>query len=133
MVTKEDLRKCRDIKLQLNSIIEQIREIRIAMAAPKTSNFSSVPGGYGGSDGFLDAMARAEQLKKLYWGKYKELLELQTNIEEEAAQLSGEEQALLRWYYFTGCTWEQTAEKLHYSRSQVHRKHNEILKKLAPR
>ena len=132
MITKHELRRCRNMKLQALSIREQLQELRAAMTAPKTSKFSSIPCGYGGSDSFIDTMDKIDKLRKRYREKYSELLDFQMDIEDEIDKLSEEEQALLRWYYFAGCTWEQTAERLHYSRSQIYRKHNEILEKLAP-
>ena len=42
----------------------------------------------------------------------------------------GTARILLEYRYLQGCTWEQIAEKLHYSTMQIHRIHNRAPEKL---
>ena len=66
----------------------------------------------------------------------KEQLDRLENIRKEIslaiAEIDGDDlQAVLMWHYLNYCTFDQTAEKMHYHRATVCKKHKIALDKLA--
>lgn len=58
------------------------------------------------------------------------LLELRDEIERAIEHLPPRERMLMRYYYIDCMTWEQVAERMHYSRQHTLRLHGAILGKL---
>ena len=58
------------------------------------------------------------------------LLELRDEIERVIEHLPPRERMLMRYYYIDCMTWEQVAERMHYSRQHTLRLHGLILTKL---
>ena len=121
MITKYDLRKCKNIKLEMLELQERIAEINSVMTAPKIPRLSAAPSGGGNSDALCEAIDKLDTLRGLY---YKKLGVLAT------MQLPADEQMLIRLYYFSNYTWTQVAARMGYEWAQIHRKHKAILEKL---
>lgn len=130
MITKYDLRKCKNIKLEMLELQERIAEINSVMTAPKIPRLSAAPSGGGNSDALCEAIDKLDTLRGLYYKKLGVLAAMQLSIETAIEKLSADEQMLIRLYYFSNYNWTQVAVRMGYEWAQIHRKHKAILEKL---
>lgn len=132
MLTKQELRRYKYIKADIEHLKEQIQELRSLITVPKIQRLEGVPGaGSGEHDKLGMALSKIEKLESLYRQKIDELLELQLTIEAEIGKLGEQEQALIRLYYFRGRTWDETAAEMGYARRHITRLHGRALERLA--
>ncbi len=132
MLTKYDLRKYKNIKAEILELQERINELASIMTAPRVPKLTGMPGGsHSEHDKLGLAVAKLERLRSLYFEKLGVLADLQLKIEAAIEKLPSDEQMLLRLYYFSGYTWEQVAVRLGLNWRSVHRRHADILEKLA--
>lgn len=132
MLTKYDLRKCKNIKAEMLELQERINELSSIMTVPRIPQLTGMPGGsHSEHDKIGNAVAKAEALRSLYFKKLGALADLQLTIETAIEQLPADDQMLIRLYYFSGYTWEEVAARMGYEWAQIHRKHRAILERLA--
>lgn len=132
MLTKYDLRKCKNIKAEMLELQERINELSSIMTVPRIPQLTGMPGGsHSEHDKIGNAVAKAEALRSLYFKKLGVLADLQLTIETAIEQLPADDQMLIRLYYFSGYTWEEVAARMGYEWAQIHRKHRAILERLA--
>ncbi len=132
VLTKYDLRKCRNLKKVMLDLQDRITELESMMTAPRIPQLTGMPGGsHSEHDKIGNAVAKADKLRNLYYDKWNLLMDLQFNIEKEIAQLPADDQMLLRLYYFSCYTWVEVAARMGYEWAQIHRKHRAILERLA--
>lgn len=134
MLTKKQLRRYKNLKLEINLLQEQKKNIELWLQHPaaKTARPDKEPAGkhrreHGSVE---DAMIQLENLEQHYDHALCELLDLLTTIETEINKLNEKEQLLIKLHYMKGYTWEKTAETLGYEIRQVYRLHGHILLKL---
>lgn len=132
MLTKYDLRKCKNIKAEMLELQERINELASIMTVPRIPQLTGMPGGsHSEHDKIGNAVAKAEALRSLYFKKLGVLADLQLTIETAIEQLPADDQMLIRLYYFSGYTWVEVAARMGYEWAQIHRKHRAILERLA--
>ena len=127
-------------KIRLKAIRSQAKEMQLlletitAMRATVGAKITNANGGIGGGqpDG-TDTERTVEKiiaLEQKYYHKLRTYADERELIENALAVLEPNERALIRLYYFDCLTWEDTAERLHYSYQHVHRLHASALIKL---
>lgn len=130
-MTKEQLRAYRTIKLERDKLKEMLEEFEATMYAPATQKLSSQPrGGSGVSDPTSSTALKHKNLIAQYRQKVNELTDAMLEIEKAIEPLDSTERTLIRLYYMKGLTWEEVCVEMHYSWSEIHRKHRKILSKL---
>lgn len=131
MITKNELRLYRQLKKEARELAEQIEELELTMIAPSCQQITGMPVYHSADhDKIANVVAKAEQMRKVYFDKMNILLDLQADIEAAVDKLGPKERRLIRLYYFAGLTWEEVAVQLDYAWRQTHRLHNICLKKL---
>lgn len=71
-----------------------------------------------------------EELRTVYDEKREELAAKLKRIEDAIESLEPIERRVLRLRYIEGLEWYQVSARVHYSLSDVHRKHSHALEKL---
>ena len=131
MITKNELRLYRQLKQEAKELSEQIEELEMTMIVPGCQQITGMPVYHSEDhDKIANVLAKAEQMRKVYFDKVDVLLDLQEKIEVAVAKLEPKERRLIRLYYFAGLTWEEVAVQMDYAWRQTHRLHNICLKKL---
>lgn len=93
-----------------------------------TTVFSHVPGGGVESDRIGRAVAEMDALRQSFAAKLEERGQLRQKIESALDTLPEERLGLLlRYRYVGGLTFEQIAEKMHYSDKQIGRLHRQAV------
>lgn len=132
MITKNELRLYRQLKKEAKELAEQIEELELTMIVPGCQQITGMPMYHSADhDKIANVVAKAEQMRKVYFDKMNILLDLQADIEAAIEKLEPEERRLIRLYYFTGITWEEVAVQMNYCWQHVHKLHRNILVKLA--
>ena len=121
-MTKYELRQYRDISRE----IEQLREQHAGMIKIVKAH-DGQPHGSGISDPTSMAAVMMAAISGKIDRKMKELLDLRCRIEQAIDSLPPRERMLMRYYYIDCMTWEQVAERMHYSRQHTLRLHGSIL------
>ncbi len=133
-MTKEKLKEYRDLKLEVDSIKKQIKDLETDLYSTNASQIGKVSGG-----GFRRGVTYQEvkvdekdELLKYYRKKLKSRNKKMLAIEKAIgnAALTTRERTLLRLYYLQGKTWEKVAEEMGISWATVHRIHPSALQKL---
>lgn len=131
-LTKNDLKLCRDLRLKLNRIKAEIRQIDEDLRSPNTSRpWKARNNTYSAitiTDTLLD---KKDKLYSIYREKARCLYALTLQIEKYLLFLSPTDGALLRLYYIMGKTWPQVSEFMEYSEPQIYRLHRNLLRKMA--
>lgn len=103
------------------------RERSLAQRLSRT--FSESSGSSGNST--EDALIRLAVTERQTQEKLRELVRIREEITEAIQQIEDNDlQAVLVWHYLNYFTFEQTAEKMHYSIRNVKYKHKQALDKL---
>lgn len=114
----------RKLKLQIDSYLEQIRQLDDDLQSPKTTQPGRVSGGKQSVVTEVDVkIDEKDELYAFYVDKVSLLKRELWQIEQAIDKLPQRENTLLRLYYIQGKTWEQVAEKMNYSVSHIHRLH----------
>ena len=130
-MTEQDLKKYSNIKKELNQINERIQELEHAKYSISSPIWSDMPaGGHGDHDKIGAMLTRIEEQTEMYWDKYKNLLDIQSNIEASIEKLDPIERTVLRYKYFEGKTFEDIADIINYSFMTVRRIHKRSIEKL---
>lgn len=127
----EKLKQYRSNEAEIVRLEEEIAFWR-SRAEKTTVTFSLAPGG---GDGDGTRIERAiESMEELEYDLLKKLEAAVWLRRKVGALIDGVEQPELRELlmrrYIDGLTWEQVAEKMHYSYRQICRKHGDALKAL---
>lgn len=124
-MTKYELRQYRDISRE----IEQLREQQAGLIR-LVKEHDGQPRGSGVSDPTGKAGATMATISSRIDGLLVRLLELRDEIERAIEHLPPRERMLMRYYYIDCMTWEQVAERMHYSVRRVMQIHGNALQKL---
>lgn len=130
-MTKERLRKYRDLRLELNQIEQKVETMESTLFSPKIQRITGMPSAPSG-DGNAKESLMAEHIELLEYYKVKkaELKAEQLAIEKAIESLEYRDRTVLRLYYIDGLTWEQVCVLVSYSWRQVHNIHSAALTKL---
>ena len=108
---------------------EQYRWKCLAMKV--TQNFSPAPGGSESGSPIERPMDKVDELERKITQAIDELADVRKEIEDVLGQLEDEKlRRLMEYRYIDGLTWEQVAEKMHYSWRHTCRLHGEALDKI---
>ena len=78
-----------------------------------------------------DALIRLAVTERQTQEKLKNLVKIREEISEAIQQIEEPDlQAVLVWHYLNYFTFEQTAEKMHYDKRTIQRKHQKALDKI---
>lgn len=130
-IDKIRLKAFRSQAREMQLLLETIAAMRATVGA-KITNANGDIGGGGQPDG-TDTERTVEKiiaLEQKYNSKRRSYVEERLIIEDALNILEPNERALIRLYYFDLHTWEETAERLHYSYQHIHRLHASALSKL---
>ncbi|MDD6988756.1 DUF1492 domain-containing protein [Ruminococcus sp.] len=126
-MTKEELKQYRSIRHEIQSIKDEINELENQIQSVRAVTISDMPKGGSHTD-FTDVIAKIDELKRALHIKMSQALVVQERIEGVIDKLDNPiEQALLRYRYILGYTWEQVCVKMDYSWMQIHRLHSKSL------
>lgn len=108
---------------------EQYRWKCLAMKV--TQNFSPTPGGGESGSPIERPMDKVDELERKITQAIDELADIRMEIEAVLGQLEDDTlRELMEYRYIDGLTWEQVAEKMHYSWRHTCRLHGEALAKI---
>ena len=108
---------------------EQYRWKCLAMKV--TENFSPTPGGGESGSPIERPMDKVDELERKITQAIDELADIRMEIEAVLGQLEDDTlRKLMEYRYIDGLTWEQVAEKMHYSWRHTCRLHGEALAKI---
>lgn len=108
---------------------EQYRWKCLAMKV--TQNFSPTPGGGESGSPIERPMDKVDELERKVTQAIDELADIRMEIEAVLGQLEDDTlRELMEYRYIDGLTWEQVAEKMHYSWRHTCRLHGEALAKI---
>lgn len=108
---------------------EQYRWKCLAMKV--TQNFSPTPGGGESGSPIERPMDKVDELERKITQAIDELADIRMEIEAVLGQLEDDTlRELMKYRYIDGLTWEQVAEKMHYSWRHTCRLHGEALAKI---
>lgn len=132
---EETLRNYRAIKAELEQLAEWLEEIEATLLYPKPQRLTGMPSApTKDNDGALVSMAaRHMELQLRYTAKQAELHQAILDAENAIETLNPIDRRILRYKYFEGLTFEQIAEKMHYSRQGITKRHRQALDRLERR
>lgn len=130
-MTKERLRRCRDLLKEKKQLEEQLETIEGALNNPKIQQLKQTPRAPAQGNAVEDLIAKHLELLDCYRDKLAELTMEQLAIEEVIERLPTRERKVLRAYYIRGLTWEEVAVDVGYTWRHVHRVHSSALQLLA--
>lgn len=132
-MTKERLRRYREVKREARQIRDQLEEIESRLYSPKgqlLTGMPSAPSHEGGTvtEALID---RHAQLIQVYQEQLAQLEEEQLAVETAIKSLDDSTaRQLLRYRYIDGLKWEEVAVLLNYSWTQTHEIHGRALRQL---
>lgn len=108
---------------------EQYRWKCLAMKV--TQNFSPAPGGGESGSPIERPMDKVDELERKITQAIDEFADIRAEIEDVLGKLEDDTlRKLMEYRYIDGLTWEQVAEKMHYSWRHTCRLHGEALAKI---
>ncbi len=124
------LSRYRKIDRQIDQLLEEQSRWR-ERALKITPILSQAPGGGGSGSPIERPMDKVSEIDAEINRKIDELKIVQREIEETLNQLeNGHLNALMKYRYINGLTWERIAEKMDYSRQWVTSLHGIALQKI---
>lgn len=128
---KKELSGYRAAKRELHQIEQQIAILEAELYGLKSPLLDGMPKGAGGDSVLISRIVDRQNLLNLYQKQKIELIQVQTKIETRIFDLESIERQICRYRYLDGLRWEKICERMNYSWSQVHRYHNNALRKIA--
>lgn len=126
-MTKEQLRKYRNIKLEHDRLLIMVNELENTLYSPKSQRLDGMPRGGSGGSVVEEAAIKHDDLLTRYRQKAAELSAALEEIEDAIEVLEPRERILIRLHYAQGLTWEEVCVAMSYSWRQVHRIHAKAL------
>ena len=119
---------------RLNQRIDRLLEEQYrwkCLAMKVTQNFFPTPGGGESGSPIERPMDKVDELERKITQAIDELADIRMEIEAVLGQLEDDTlRKLMEYRYIDGLTWEQVAEKMHYSWRHTCRLHGEALAKI---
>lgn len=129
MTAKEFLRRARNVDRRIDEATERVERLRARLEAGRLSSVTGMP--RGGSSDWTATVDSLIELEQRVNARVREMCRLKRLAQEaidrvEEARL----REVLELYYIDGYTWEQVAERMHYSRRNVTTLHGVALRKV---
>lgn len=127
---KEYLCRYREVTEKYKSLKRQEKYLRMRLQGPRTSVLSGTPTGNKHKD-ISDAMIKLDETLKAVKVAEEMTLQVCADIEKIIMNIpDGIESDIIHMKYIELVSWNDIAEETGYSRRQVYRIHNKILKNL---
>ena len=124
------LSRCIPLSGRINRMLEEQYRWK-CLAMKVTQNFSPTPGGGESGSAIERPMDKVDELERKITQAIDELADIRMEIEDVLGQLEDDTlRELMEHRYIDGLTWEQVAEKMHYSWRHTCRLHGEALAKI---
>lgn len=124
------LSRCIPLSGRINRMLEEQYRWK-CLAMKVTQNFSPTPGGGESGSPIERPMDKVDELERKITQAIDELADIRMEIEDVLGQLEDDTlRELMEHRYIDGLTWEQVAEKMHYSWRHTCRLHGEALAKI---
>lgn len=130
-MTKERLRKYRQIERERKQLLEKLEEVEAALYYPKIQQMTDMPrGGLKEGNPQEDLAIHHIELQRQYNAKLVELAAEQLAIEQAIDSLDPVDRMIMRYRYIDCLKWEEVCVKIGYSWTQTHEHHGRALKQL---
>lgn len=131
-MTKERLRRYRDIKREAEQIKEQLEEVESRLYSPKGQQLTGMPSApsHDGNTITESLIDHHAQLVQRYREQLARLEEEQLAVETAIESLPPTARTILRYRYIDGLKWEEVCVLVSYSWVQVHKVHGRALEQL---
>lgn len=132
-MTKERLRRYREIKQEARQLRDQLEEIESRLYSPKGQLLTGMPSAPSHEGGTITEVLidRHAQLVQMYQEQLARLNEEQLAVETAIESLEDPTaRRLLRYRYIDGLKWEEVCVRIRYGWSQTHELHSQALKQL---
>lgn len=129
-MTKERLRKYRDLVKEQARIRRKIETLESTLYSPKAQKLTGMPASPSGCNSMEDLAAKHIELLAHYKEKEAELAAEQLAIEQAISSLDYRERTIMGLYYIDGLSWEEVCARMKYSWRQTHRIHSKALGRL---
>lgn len=130
-MTKERLRRYRDLLAEKKQLEQHLETIEAALYNPKIQQLKQIPRAPSQGNATEDLANKHLELMDRYREKLAELTMEQLAIEEAIERLPNRERNVLRAYYIRGLKWEEVCVSVGYAWAQTHRIHSRALQLLA--
>ena len=128
MLTKEDLREARSIKVAIEGKAERLQQLR-SLAESVTTQFSSTPGGGGDPQHMAKTIETIVDFSREIATDAALLVERQRKIQQAINKMDNHNcRTVLELYYLNGWRWDEVARKMNFSERHVYRLHSEALR-----
>lgn len=128
---KFELRRYADTVTEIEVLEEEIAKLQ-AMAYPSSSlNNSGAPSGGTHSDKVAALASKIADLTEILEQRKAAALTMCRRIEDAIAELPPQDKTLMRLKYVLAYTWDEVADRTHYSLRQVYYQHGRILREIA--
>ncbi len=134
MTAKEYLLRYKSAYREAQDIELKITQLRLKYAAPSAIRYSDMPTAHDSNHDLSEYAARLDDLERLLIGKYTHCIRIEEDIERRIASMENEEERQVLRYRYTNIndkgrlmTWEEIAERIHYTRMSVTRMHGRAL------
>ena len=128
-----DLEKYCNIKLELKNIELILQELNTQLYNIRRSNISDMPKSRGNNytnNKIVNLIKKIDIEKEKYIEKYEECFDEYLKMSNIINKFEGLEKRILIERYMYDKTWDDIAKDIGYSRMQVYRIHQNIIKKL---
>jgi len=129
-VNKERLRQYRYIKQEQRDLERQLEEVEASLYGATAKPITGMPTAHGGGNPAEALAIKHLELLELYTRKRLELVTERQAIETAIASLEPRARMLFRYLYIDCLRWRDACDRVHYSRSQANRIHDQALLQL---
>ena len=126
-MTKQNLQRYREIMLEAEQLQEQMKRLESTIIFP-SQKLKDLPPSSFDNDKMAKIVEKLLALQDLYAKKLSDSCVAQLEVESYISSLPEREQRLMRYRYIEGLTWEQVADKMHYSLRRVRQIHDQALR-----
>ena len=129
-MNKERLRQYRYIKQEQRDLERQLEEVEASLYGATAKPITGMPTAHGGGNPAEALAIKHLELLELYTRKRLELVTERQAIETAIASLEPRARMLFRYLYIDCLRWRDACDRVHYSRSQANRIHDQALLQL---
>ncbi len=129
-MTKERLKRYRNIKMETDQLRDQLKNLETAIYYPKIQQCTGMSSATSPDNGQEKLIIRHLELQEQLEQKLTDLMEEQIAVENAIDTLAPVERTLIRAHYIDGKTWENVCVLIGYEWAQIHRIHSQALRKL---
>ena len=131
-MNKERLKRYKWVKQEQRDLERQLEEVEASLYAATAKPITGMPTAHGGGNPAEALAIKHLELLDLYTRKQLELATERQVIEAAIGTLEDPRARLLfRYLYIDGLKWRKACDKVHYSRSQANRIHDQALLQLS--